>query len=321
MVFFLDHFVHSRDLDLHHLLHSQCHAPNFSESDGHALHTTAFLSQAINTISMPKNKVMQEHALQSVQFARSMMQELENKIEVLQVAVTSLAQKMALCQQPQPGDPPDLPVCEPKAVRRALDLVAWEKARVESARAQVLNTVKAALGQVQGVGGASCGSSSHTSSKNPATWGPQAWQFLHCAAQNLPDEVPLDGQQSFEAMVQSLPQLLPCASCGNNLRRHLMEEPIHPYLGTRNSVQRWLVRLHNKVNAELGKPILPEGQALDLAAQSCAPKAANVHASFPATAQASCEGLLLTGLILPSQPCIKQSTEQCKWSAFFPNAS
>lgn len=327
---FLDHSLHLQDIDFHLQQHPHVvDALKFSVSGGHDVHPTGFLSQAINTDSMPADKIISENALQTVQQARTMMQDLESKIETLQVAAANFASKMTHCQPPVPGVETGK-VCEPKLARRALDQVAWQRARVESAQAQVLAAVKAALQAVQ-QGGAMLsspqGATSQGSPKNPALWGPQAWKFLHCLAQSLPEQVPPAGQQSFEAMIQSLPQLLPCPSCGSNLQRHLLEDPIKPNLGTRTDVQRWLVRLHNKVNAELGKPVMPEAQALAAVASACgqpeiaapAVAAPATMASFPAPTQAASAGLLFWVTLVPSQPQHKCSAEISRWEAFFPS--
>lgn len=93
----------------------------------------------------------------------------------------------------------------------------------------------------------------------PAVWGPAMWKSLwapqeakisffhrrHCMVHNMPQSLPADQQRSFEDMMTSLPSVLPCSSCGDHLRQHLLDDPPGPHLAHRDDLERWLVQLHN----------------------------------------------------------------------------
>ncbi|OLQ09042.1 putative FAD-linked sulfhydryl oxidase [Symbiodinium microadriaticum] len=104
----------------------------------------------------------------------------------------------------------------------------------------------------------------------PSSWGPAMWKSLHCMVHSMPASLPPEQQHSFEAMMNSLPSALPCNSCGEHLQQHLHDDPVAPYLGTRDSLERWLVRLHNTVNHETGKAVVPEPEALANIDKMCA---------------------------------------------------
>mmetsp|Transcript_60016 Transcript_60016/g.113071 ORF Transcript_60016/g.113071 Transcript_60016/m.113071 type:complete len:190 (+) Transcript_60016:167-736(+) len=108
-------------------------------------------------------------------------------------------------------------------------------------------------------------------SRDPDSWGPAMWQSLHCMAHHLPSKVPLETQKSFQAMVESLPQLLPCKACGDHLRQHLADDPVGPNLGTRDSIEQWLIRLHNAVNVQTGKRVLSQAEAVLANDEMCGP--------------------------------------------------
>lgn len=98
--------------------------------------------------------------------------------------------------------------------------------------------------------------------RNPQVWGPPTWFFLHSMTLSLPKEVPAERQLALKAIMENLPQVLPCPPCGQNLAKHMEKVPIEPHLGTRDSLVRWMVDLHNMVNRDIGKPELTQEEAL-----------------------------------------------------------
>mmetsp|Transcript_72872 Transcript_72872/g.126509 ORF Transcript_72872/g.126509 Transcript_72872/m.126509 type:complete len:243 (+) Transcript_72872:189-917(+) len=98
--------------------------------------------------------------------------------------------------------------------------------------------------------------------RNPKVWGPPTWFFLHSMTLSLPKEVPAERQLALKAIMDNLPQVLPCPPCGQNLAKHMEKNPIEPHLGTRESLVRWMVDLHNMVNREIGKRELTRDEAL-----------------------------------------------------------
>lgn len=116
----------------------------------------------------------------------------------------------------------------------------------------------------------------------PSAWGPAMWKSLHCMVHNMPQTLPPDQQRSFQDMMDSLPNVLPCNSCGENLRHHLHADPPTPYLSSRDDLERWLVRLHNTVNVATGKAAVPEPEAMANINKMCCDGAAQA-APPPAT--------------------------------------
>mmetsp|Transcript_9359 Transcript_9359/g.16929 ORF Transcript_9359/g.16929 Transcript_9359/m.16929 type:complete len:240 (+) Transcript_9359:20-739(+) len=164
------------------------------------------------------------------------------------------------------------------------------------------------------------------STANPAVWGPKAWEFLHCVARHLPDRLSPEAQQNVDQFMNSLAHLLPCRSCSLNMQRHLLEDPLKPHLDTREHIERWLINLHNKVNAETGKHVLSDAEAAEATSGACArlqeqPWAASgavakQASALPMVSLATC-GKATWWLAAPCQlqrgrRCV--AAERCRWS-------
>jgi hypothetical protein len=91
---------------------------------------------------------------------------------------------------------------------------------------------------------------------DPTFWGPAYWTAMHTAAATYPEHpTQQDRQHSFE-FYKSLGWVLPCAECRSKYRRIFSEGmPLLPEdLNSRMKLFEWTWRVHNMVNAQLGKP-------------------------------------------------------------------
>lgn len=90
---------------------------------------------------------------------------------------------------------------------------------------------------------------------DPSLWGEPFWTTLHYAALGYPTEPDDASVQAYGAFFKSVGHVLPCATCQQNFRRHTRGMPVEPALQQgRDALFEWTVALHNKVNAEHGKP-------------------------------------------------------------------
>ena len=64
--------------------------------------------------------------------------------------------------------------------------------------------------------------------------------------------------------IHGLPDLLPCAKCRVHFRQEIAADPVEPHVGSRAAIEKWLVDLHNRVNARLEKPQLTRDEAAQL---------------------------------------------------------
>src|SRR3990167_10277906 len=98
----------------------------------------------------------------------------------------------------------------------------------------------------------------------PSSWGPVAWKLLHSVAAGYPDRATPQEQASLTQFIHGLPDLLPCAMCRVHFRQEIAADPVEPHVGSRAAIERWLVDLHNRVNARLEKPQLTRDEAAQL---------------------------------------------------------
>lgn len=84
-----------------------------------------------------------------------------------------------------------------------------------------------------------------------SVWGPSAWRFLHAVTFAYPEEPNADQQQAALELFHSLRFMIPCGDCCGHYCSEIRSSP--PQVKSRDALSRWLVDLHNRVNARLGK--------------------------------------------------------------------
>lgn len=89
-------------------------------------------------------------------------------------------------------------------------------------------------------------------------WGKVFWDFLHGLIEVADDTYARKGCLAF--VFNSLAVLLPCKKCRCNYLVSLEKTPF-PATNDRAEMQRWLIDMHNTVNAELGKKQLSYREA------------------------------------------------------------
>ena len=82
-------------------------------------------------------------------------------------------------------------------------------------------------------------------------WGPPGWKFLHAVTFGYPTFPSTRTKKRYQAFFKMLAFVLPCPSC----RREFAREPVTiEHFRNRDTLSRWLVKVHNRVNERLGKP-------------------------------------------------------------------
>lgn len=82
-------------------------------------------------------------------------------------------------------------------------------------------------------------------------WGPAGWQFLHAISFGYPEQPTLVDKNHALNFFKSVGHVLPCDKCRSHYNDQVCKTP--PDVENRESLSRWLVRVHNKVNRENGK--------------------------------------------------------------------
>jgi hypothetical protein len=79
-------------------------------------------------------------------------------------------------------------------------------------------------------------------------WGPSGWRLLHSISFAY---TPKTDKSAMKDLFEHLPFVLPCKFCRTSLQEYMEEDPISPALESRESLTRWIWRIHNRVNAKL----------------------------------------------------------------------
>lgn len=96
----------------------------------------------------------------------------------------------------------------------------------------------------------------------PVYWGPHVWAAIHLICLGAPESFSGSDTSGYRAFFVNLASILPCEACGNHLRQNLKETSIEAALaGGRETLFRWSVQLHNTVNGQLGKRVIPYEEA------------------------------------------------------------
>ena len=85
-------------------------------------------------------------------------------------------------------------------------------------------------------------------------WGPSGWRLLHSITFAY---IPRTDKVAVREMFKTLPFVLPCKYCRKSLAEYMEELPLEPALESRDTLTRWLWKIHNKVNAKLRSQKLP----------------------------------------------------------------
>ena len=98
----------------------------------------------------------------------------------------------------------------------------------------------------------------------PSTWGPHGWKFMHYVSLGYPQEPTENDRRAYRTFYTSLQNVLPCETCQGNYQKNLSELPIDDALQSRDTLVKWVIDVHNKVNSESNKKELGYDEAIQL---------------------------------------------------------
>ena len=87
----------------------------------------------------------------------------------------------------------------------------------------------------------------------PEVWGPFFWHTIHITALGYPKAPTYADKKAAKEFFEALIMLIPCSICSSHYAEHLKENPITPFLDTRQDLFMWTINLHNRVNKSLNK--------------------------------------------------------------------
>lgn len=84
-------------------------------------------------------------------------------------------------------------------------------------------------------------------------WGPSGWQLFHLVSFSYPEKPDSMTTRRYELFFNSMKHVLPCRFCRESTAE-FMKEPgldLHAAMKNRDTLSRWLWKLHNRVNRKL----------------------------------------------------------------------
>ncbi len=91
-------------------------------------------------------------------------------------------------------------------------------------------------------------------------WGPSAWKFMHYVTFAYPDHPTRAQKMQYMRFFRNLPFVLPCPVCGAHFQKEVNKLTMND-MKSMDTLSRWLVAVHNRVNRRLGKPVIPYDRA------------------------------------------------------------
>ena len=100
---------------------------------------------------------------------------------------------------------------------------------------------------------------------DPNIWGKHGWKFIHFVAQGYPNEPSQEQKLHYKNFLNSIQYILPCSLCRDHYSQNLINNPIDDtVLRNKKSFINWTVKLHNIVNMQTGKEVIPHDKAINL---------------------------------------------------------
>lgn len=85
-------------------------------------------------------------------------------------------------------------------------------------------------------------------------WGPSGWRLLHTITFAY---IPRTDKVTVREMFSMLPFVLPCKYCRTSLAEYMDRHQLEPALESRETLTKWLWKIHNEVNSKLRNQKLP----------------------------------------------------------------
>ena len=85
-------------------------------------------------------------------------------------------------------------------------------------------------------------------------WGPSGWKFLHAITFAYPTVPTLKTKKRYMNFFRTLKYVLPCPLCSAEYAKNVKSLSLKN-MRNKETLSRWLVGIHNRVNFKLGKKL------------------------------------------------------------------
>ncbi len=118
----------------------------------------------------------------------------------------------------------------------------------------------------EGTGRISSTTNEYSNTTDPKVWGPPFWFTLHVSAAHYPEQASTLVRDRMKARILAIPFELPCVDCRTHASNYILSHVDHlnDICSSRESLFKFYVDFHNKVNERYNKPSMSYEQAKNL---------------------------------------------------------
>jgi mitochondrial FAD-linked sulfhydryl oxidase len=96
----------------------------------------------------------------------------------------------------------------------------------------------------------------------PKNWGKFGWGFIHNVALGYSEDLTYMKKEQYRKFFEAIGDVLPCLDCQTHYKDMLVNIP--PVLVNKDTLFKWTVDIHNKVNERLNKKIVSYDEAYNI---------------------------------------------------------
>lgn len=96
----------------------------------------------------------------------------------------------------------------------------------------------------------------------PKNWGKFGWGFIHNVALGYSEDLTYMKKEQYRKFFEAIGDVLPCLDCQIHYKDMLVNNP--PVLVNKDTLFKWSVDIHNKVNERLNKKIISYDEAYNI---------------------------------------------------------
>ena len=127
-------------------------------------------------------------------------------------------------------------------------------------------------------------------------WGPPYWFFLQTIGEIYPKYPNAVTKKKFYDLITNMPLFIPEHKMGDHFARMLDKYPVTPYLDNKDSFQKWLHFIHNKINERIGKPQISYAHARQNYMEKYKPKPVYLSDKLKIQKQYIYSGIIISSL-------------------------
>jgi hypothetical protein len=96
----------------------------------------------------------------------------------------------------------------------------------------------------------------------PKNWGKFGWGFIHNVALGYPTDITYMKKEQYRKFFEVIGDVLPCLDCQNHYKKMFIDYP--PVMINKDTLFKWTVDIHNKVNERIGKKTVTVEEAYNI---------------------------------------------------------